>query len=326
MSAAAVVPFEHSQESRLALAQSLDRAQAYARNSTAGNTRRGYASDWKQFDAWCVGTGLASLPADPETVALYLAYLAEKHKPATIGRHMAAIASAHKSAGYPSPSSMQHRAVAAVWHGIRRTHGTSQTQKAPLLTAGLRSMIESLSGRLIGTRDRALLLIGFAGAFRRSELVSLNLEDVEFAADGLVVTLRRSKTDQEGQGRKKGLPYGSNPDTCPVRSLRAWIEASGITTGPLFRPVNRHGQMQAERLSGTAVALIVKRHAGAAGLDRAQFSGHSLRAGLATAAAIAGASERSIMNQTGHRSSAMVRRYIRDSSLFRENAAAAVGL
>jgi len=324
MAALALVPIR--QESAALLAHSVNRAEAYARNSKAENTRRGYTSDWRQFDAWCTSAGLASLPAAPETVALYIGALAETHKPATIGRHLAAIASAHKARGHNSPASMQHGAVSAVWKGIKRTHGTAQAQKAPLLTAGLRTVVGTLPDRLIGTRDRALLLVGFAGAFRRSELVGLNREDIEFSTDGLVVTLRRSKTDQDGQGRKVGLPYGSNPDTCPVRSLRAWLDASGIEAGPMFRHVNRHGHMQPGRLSGAAVALVVKRHAGAAGLDASKFSGHSLRAGLATSAAIAGASDRSIMNQTGHRSLNMVRRYIRDASLFRENAAAVVGL
>jgi integrase len=153
----------------------------------------------------------------------------------------------------------------------------------------------------------------------------LAVEDIADEKDGLVITLHRSKTDQEGHGRKVGLPYGSNPDTCPVRALRAWLTASGIEAGPVFRSITRHGAMHG-RLSGTAVAMIVKRHASAAGLDPAKYAGHSLRAGLATAAAIAGASERAIMNQTGHRSANMVRRYIRDSGLFRENAAALVGL
>ena len=187
-------------------------------------------------------------------------------------------------------------------------------------------MMANLPDRLLGVRDRALLLVGFAGAFRRSELVSLNVRDLKFTNDGLTVTLRRSKTDQEGSGRKVGIPYGSSPETCPVRSLRAWLEASGIESGPVFRPINRHGQIRPSRLSDRAVALIVKRAAEAAGKDPAEFAGHSLRSGLATAAAIGGASERAIMKQTGHRSTAMVRRYIRDGSLFRENAAARVGL
>ena len=167
--------------------------------------------------------------------------------------------------------------------------------------------------------------MGFAGAFRRSELVALDFADLQFTSDGLVITLRRSKVDQEGEGRKLAVPYGSNPDTCPVRSLKAWLEAAGIESGPVFRSITRHGKIGA-RLSGYDVALVVKQYAGALGLDAATYAGHSLRAGLATSAAIAGASERSIMNQTGHRSSAMVRRYIRDGSLFRENAAAKVGL
>jgi integrase len=178
---------------------------------------------------------------------------------------------------------------------------------------------------VIGTRDRALLLVGFAGAFRPSELVALDMADLQFTGDGLVITLRRSKVDQEGEGRKLGIPYGTNPDTCPVRSLKAWLEAGGIESGPVFCSITRHGKIGA-RLSSYAVALVVEQYAGALGLDAATYAGHSLRAGLATSAAIAGASERAIMNQTGHRSAAMVRRYIRDGNLFRENTAARVGL
>jgi integrase len=154
----------------------------------------------------------------------------------------------------------------------------------------------------------------------------LDVEDCAFDKDGLTITLRRSKTDQEGQGRKVGIPYGSNPETCPVRVLQAWMEQAGLTTGPLFRPLNRHGQVKAGRLSGLDVARIVKKLAERAGLDAAKYAGHSLRAGHATSAAIAGASERSIMNQTGHRSVQMVRRYIRDGNLFRDNSAGKLGL
>jgi integrase len=209
--------------------------------------------------------------------------------------------------------------------GIRRTKGTAQQGKDPLLTEDVRAIAAALPEGLLGVRDRALLLLGFAGAFRRSELVSLNAEDVTFTGDGLVILLRRSKTDQEGEGRKVGIPYGSHPETCPVRALRVWLDALGITEGPLFRSV-QHGRIQPGRLCDEAVALMVKRHAKALGKDARRFAGHSLRAGLVTSAAIAGVSERSIMRQTGHRSHAILQRYIRDASLFRENAAGRVGL
>jgi integrase len=210
--------------------------------------------------------------------------------------------------------------------GIRRSKGTAQVAKTPVLIEDLRRMVARLPATLLGARDRALLLVGFSGAFRRSELVALNVDDVAFTRDGLAVTIRRSKTDQAGEGRKIALPYGSNPETCPIRSLQDWMASSGITDGPLFRPINRHGRLASRRLSSGAVAEIVKRYAAAAGMDAALFAGHSLRSGLATSAAMAGASERSIMMQTGHRSLTTLRRYIRDGSLFRENAAAVVGL
>jgi integrase len=187
-------------------------------------------------------------------------------------------------------------------------------------------MINATDDGLIGLRDRALILLGFAGAFRRSELVGLDFEDCAFGKDGLTVTLRRSKTDQSGEGRKIGIPYGSNPETCPVRTLQFWMAESTIAGGSLFRSINRHGRIQSARLSGGDVARIVKKLIERAGLDPSKFAGHSLRAGHATSAAIAGASERSIMAQTGHRSVQMVRRYIRDGSLFRENSAGKLGL
>jgi len=187
-------------------------------------------------------------------------------------------------------------------------------------------MVNAIPENLIGLRDRALLLIGFSGAFRRSELVSLNCEDLAETADGLVVTLRRSKTDQEAEGRKVAIPRGTEEATCPVRAIQAWREAAEVTAGPGFLRVNRHGQIIRQRLSAEAVAIVVKRWAGRIGYQEQEFAGHSLRSGLATAAAIAGKSERAIMNQTGHRSTATVRRYIRDGNLFRENAAEGLGL
>jgi integrase len=210
--------------------------------------------------------------------------------------------------------------------GIKRALGTATVQKAPALTADIRAMVDATDEELIGTRDRALILLGFAGAFRRAEIVSLDASDLDFNRDGLTVTLRRSKTDQEGQGRKIGIPYGSNPDTCPVRTLQAWLEETGITDGSAFRSLNRHGRVQSDRLSPVDVARIVKKLARRADLDPSKYAGHSLRAGHATSAAASGASERSIMNQTGHRSVQMVRRYIREGSLFRENSAGKLGL
>jgi integrase len=321
----AILPSSSSAE-LVPLTIATERAREYIHHAKAPSTVRAYRSDWRHFCQWCVAHNLASLPAAPETVSLYLAEFGGLLKPATLQRRLAAIAKAHQAAGFESPASMRHAAVSEVWKGLKRMHGTAQECKAAVLTKDLRAMLRTLPGNLLGTRDRALLLIGFAGAFRRSELVALQLEDCAFTTDGLVITLRRSKTDQEGEGRKVGIPYGSNLDTCPVRSLRAYLEASGIVTGPLFRPINRHGRMGERGLSPFGVALVVKRYAVAAGFDGSRYAGHSLRAGLATSAAAAGVSERAIMDQTGHKSTSMMRRYIREGSLWRENAAACVGL
>jgi site-specific recombinase XerD len=296
----------------------------FVRASKAENTLRGYQSDWKEFCTWSDARGLSALPAAPETVASYIAGCASHLKPGSIQRRLNAIAEAHKALGLASPTSAG--IVRNTLKGIRWTLGTAPAQKAPTLTADIRAMVDAADAGLIGARDRALVLLGFTGAFRRSELVGLEVADLEFTRDGLTVTLRRSKTDQEGAGRKIGVPYGSNPETCPVRTVQAWLETSGITAGPVFRSLNRHGQVQSGGLAGIDVVRVVKKLAERAGLDPGKYAGHSLRAGHATSAAIAGASERSIMNQTGHRSVQMVRRYIRDGSLFRENSAGKLGL
>jgi site-specific recombinase XerD len=312
-----------------------DKARDYIRESRAANTRRAYAADWQAFAAWCAGAGLEPLPAAPETVALYLADQAQHLAVGTLGRRLVAITAAHRAAGHQLDT--RHAAIRETFAGIKRSHGTAQQGKAPAVVAELRRMVEGQPNTLAGTRNRAILLLGFAGAFRRSEIAGLAVEDLAFTADGLVVTLRRSKTDQEGAGRKVGIPYGSTPATCPVRAVRAWIEAASLAGGALFREIGTGGQLVAaytdtagrqrgERLSDKSIANIVKAAAKAAGLDAARYAGHSLRAGLATSAAAAGASERAIMAQTGHRSVNMVRRYIRSGELFRENAAAAVGL
>ena len=305
-------------------APSLDQVREFIRASKSDNTLRGYKSDWKSFCSWCESRHLCAVPASPETVATFIAECTSTLKVGSIQRRLNAIAEAHKAVGLESPT--HSGLVGNTMKGIRRTRGTAPVQKTATLIADIRAMIDATDARLIGLRDRALILLGFAGAFRRSELVGLNVSDCEFGKDGLTVTLRRSKTDQTGAGRKIGIPYGSNPDTCPVRILQAWIEQAGISEGPLFRAVNRHGNVQAGGLSGIDVARIVKKLVGRAGLNAATYSGHSLRAGHATAATIAGASERSIQNQTGHKSAQMLRRYIRDGSLFRENSGGKLGL
>ena len=312
------------------LSPSLDQVRAYVRASKSENTLRGYQSDWRAFCAWCEGVKVIPVPATGETVAAFIAESAGRLKVGSVQRRLNAIAEAHKAVGLESPTDAA--IVANTMKGIRRTKGVAPVQKSATLIDDIRAMVDATDAGLIGVRDRALILIGFAGAFRRSELVGLTAEDCAFGKDGLTVTLRRSKTDQAGAGRKIGIPYGSNPETCPVRNLNEWIAQAGIsygpgeTGGPLFRSINRHGQVQPGGLSGIDVARVVKKLAKRAGLDAAKYAGHSLRAGHATSAAIAGASERSIMNQTGHRSVQMVRRYIRDGNLFRENSAGKLGL
>jgi len=298
---------------------SLEQAREFARQSKAESTLRGYRSDWRNFCESCDSHHLAPLPASPDVVASYIAECAGRLKVGSIQRRLNAIAEAHKAVGLDSPTSSGM--VRNTLKGIKRTMGTAAVQKAAALADDIRAMVAATDAGLIGARDRALILLGFAGAFRRSELVGLDVEDCGFGKDGLTVMLRRSKTDQDGAGRKIGIPYGANPETCPVRVLQDWMEQAGITGGPLFRSLNRHGQSQLDRLSGIDVARAER-----AGLDVAKYAGHSLRAGHATSAAIAGASERSIMSQTGHRSVQMVRRYIRDGSLFRENSAGKLGL
>ena len=292
----------------------------------AESTRRAYRTDWMHFEAWCSRHALDALPASPETVALYITDLAASHKPATLRRRLTVISRAHQSAGYPSPASMQQSLVSETLKGIRRTVGTAQVGKQPFYTQQVQTMIRALPGNLQGLRDRALLLFGFAGGFRRSELARLAVEDILREKDGLVINLRRSKTDQEAQGRKVALPYGSNPETCPVRAYRDWIETAGIEQGAVFREIDRHGRLATQALHKDSVGMIVKRAAALIGLDAAVYAGHSLRAGLATQAYLNGASELAIMQQTGHRSLATVRKYIRESSLFRDNPAAKLGL
>ena len=257
-------------------------------------------------------------------MALYLTERAGTLAPSTLNRRVAAISVRHQDHGLDSPT--HHPEVRAVLTGIRRTTGTAPRQVAPASIGDIRRMVAHLPDTTVGGRDKALLLVGFTGALRRSELVALNVGDLKGRDEGLRVRIRRSKTDQEAKGREVALPYGTDRLTCPVTAVREWLDHADITRGPVFRAVDRHGNVAATRLSDRSVANIVKRSAERAGLDPAQFSGHSLRAGFATTAAANGANERQIANQTGHTSMEVLRGYIRRGSLFTDNAATRLGL
>jgi site-specific recombinase XerD len=289
-------------------------ARGYLRDSRARATQRAYRSDWACFTRWCETRGVASLPASPETVALYLSDLAGVKAVATIARRATSIAVAHRTARLESPTRSEE--VRLVLAGIRRTFGVAARKKAPARVPELRRLVATLDpAHPGGVRDRALLSLGFAMAARRSELVALDVADVEETADGLMVNIARSKTDQEGEGVRVGVPFGSDPAVCPVRSLRAWLTLAEITEGPIFRPVNRHGRIGPGRLSGRAVAEVVKRCAAAAGLDPSRYAGHSLRSGMITSAIEGGASEHRTMQHSRHRSLAVFRGYVRDLNL-----------
>jgi integrase len=302
------------------LAKLLDRARDYAADGRAGSTKKAYLSDFRSFAAWCASQGVVSMPARPELVALYATAMADSgRRVSTIERAVTAIAQMHRSQGIDWPRS--HPVLTEVLAGIRRRLGTAPEQKAPVVDQKLVLLLEHAGEGLVGDRDRALLALGWFGAFRRAELVSLDAGDVVRGDEGLVATLRRSKGDQEGHGATKGIPYASLPAVCPVRALARWLEASGIAEGPIFRLIDRHGHVQAERLHPCSVARIVKRCAERAGLNPEKFSAHSLRAGFATTAAKRGKSLDAIMRQTLHRSERVARTYIRHAKLFDDNAA-----
>lgn len=318
-----LAPFE-TQE--VVLGRLVDSARRYAEAARSKSTVRAYGSDLRQFCGWCKERSLTCLPASAETVSLFAAWCADRYKPATIERRLASIASAHGSAGYESPTG--HGVVKAVLRGIRRSKGTAQTRKTALLVDDLRKLLAQVDGdRLIGIRDRALLLVGFASALRRSELVGLDLSDVRLERDGLSLNVRHSKTDQDGEGHEVNVLYGSDPKTCPVRALQAWLDESRISQGPLFRGMDRHGNIRPTRLTERIVGFIVKTYAEAAGLEHPEtYGGHSLRSGFATSAARAGKTEAQIMRQTRHKSVTVARRYIREGTKWENHAAAGIGL
>jgi len=300
------------------------RVNEYIAESVADNTKRAYASDWRQFAAWCESNGFGSLPANPATVAAYFAHLADSGKKAsTIDRARAAIHMAHISAAVTDPTAAE--SVKKTLQGIRRSVGTAKTKKAPVLSVDVEAMVNALPDTTLGVRDRAIILVGFAGAFRRSEIAGIAIEHIEHTAEGVKILLPKSKTDQDAAGRVVGIKRGRKPHTCPVRALEAWIAAAGITSGPVFRHIDRHSRIL-EGITPQAVALVVKRAATAAGLDPAKYSGHSLRAGCVTQGAINGASVTNIMRQTGHKSSDTVQGYIRIANVFKHNVSGMLGL
>ena len=299
---------------------------SYARQAQSENTRRAYRADWRDFLAYAANRGKRALPADPDEVARYLRHLVTRRrlKVATVSRRLAAIGERHKASGFESPA--DEWVVKKTLRRLRCEHGEPARGKAPLLTEDLKKIVASIPDTLVGRRDRAILLLGFAGALRRRELVSLDMEDLALAPEGLVLSINKSKTDQTRMGRKVGIPYGKHAATCPVRAVLRWLEQSKLAEGALFRGVTKHGAVRMTRLTDQIVADIVKRYAEAIGKYSSRFSAHSLRSGFITSAAIAGVSERSIQDQSGHQSITVLRRYIRDACIFRFNAAAKVGL
>jgi site-specific recombinase XerD len=297
------------------LATAVDLAKA----EKASSTRKAYATDFRLFKAWCDGKGAASLPAQADTVAAFLAVeVSNGIKSSTLGRRIAAIRYAHKLAGLPTPTVSE--AVKATLRGIRRTIGVARTRKTPAIAAKLRAMVLLAPANLTGLRDRALLLMGFAGAFRRSELVALDVADIVQVESGLLIRIRKSKTDQDGVGASIAIARGDV--ACPVEALRAWLKAAGIQEGAVFRPINKSGKVAPSRLSDRSVANIVKAYAKRARLDPALFSGHSLRAGFLTSAAANGASIFKMMDVSRHRSVETLRGYVRDAEMFKDHAGA----
>lgn len=286
----------------------------YLENALSANTRKAYRADMEHFRTW---GGI--VPASPEAITAYLTAYAGTLTIATLQRRLVAIGKAHIMQGYTDPTKSE--LVKLMFRGIRRVHGKPQSQVAALLKEDLTVMLSHCPDTLKGKRDAALLLLGFCGALRRSELVAVKVEDLEFTAQGIVLNLPRSKTDQTGQGRKIGIPKGRGR-ICPVMAVNGWLMHLGSEVEPLFRSITKGGIIGNDNLSDKAVADIIKHYAAQAGLNPERYSGHSLRAGLATSAAQHGISSWKIRAQTGHKSDAMLTRYIRDGDLFNNNAAA----
>jgi len=292
-------------------------------SSKAKNTVRAYKSDFRDFGLFCAQNGFKSLPSEPKIVSLYLTYLSTKEaKMSTLKRRLVSIGVIHRLKGYYLDT--KHPSIIENIMGIKRRKGSIQKGKKPILIRYLKKLIDVIDEQknedIKKLRDRSIILIGFSGGFRRNEIVSLDYDDLDFVEEGLKIEIRRSKTDQFGEGLVKALPYFDNFKYCPVISLKNWIEISRINSGPLFKRFLKGSKLSENRLTDQTVALLIKKYLRLAGIDNKNYSGHSLRSGFATSAAESGAEERSIMAMTGHKSPEMVRRYIKEANLFKNNA------
>jgi len=293
------------------------------KNSKASNTVRAYKSDFKDFGLFCSQNGFKSLPSDPKIVSLYLTHLSIKEaKMSTLKRRLVSIGVIHKLKGHYLDT--KHPTIIENIMGIKRRKGSIQKGKKPISINSLKLIINVIDQQnkedIKKVRDRTIILIGFSGGFRRNEIVSLDCDDLDFVPEGLKINIRRSKTDQFGEGSIKALPYFDNSQYCPVLSLKNWLNISKITSGALFRRFSKGSKLSENRLTDQTVALLIKEYLKLAGIDSKNYSGHSLRSGFATSAAESGVEERSIMAMTGHKSTEMVRRYIKEANLFKNNA------
>jgi len=292
-------------------------------SSKANNTVRAYKSDFNDFGIFCSQNGFKSLPSEPKIVSLYLTHLSTKNcKMSTLKRRLVSIGVIHKLKGHYLDT--KHPAIIENIMGIKRRKGSIQKAKKPILINKLKEIINIIDQqnkeKIKKFRDRSIILIGFSGGFRRNEIVSLDYDDLDFVPEGLKINIKKSKTDQFGEGFTKALPYFDSSQYCPVASLKTWLEISRITSGPVFRRFNKGSRLSKNRLTDQTVALLIKKYLNLTGIDSKNYSGHSLRSGFATSAAESGVEERSIMTMTGHKSTEMVRRYIKESNLFKNNA------
>ena len=293
------------------------------KSSKAKNTIRAYKSDFNDFGLFCAQNGFKSLPSEAKIISLYLTQLSTKEvKISTIKRRLVSIGVIHRLKGHYLDT--KHPLIVENLMGIKRRKGSIQNGKKPLLINNLKRLINVIDQQkkeqIKILRDRTIILIGFSGGFRRNEIVSLDYDDLDFVEEGLKINIKRSKTDQFGEGSIKGLPYFDNSQYCPVVSLKNWIDIAKINSGSLFRRFSKGSRLTEKRLTDQTVALLIKEYLQLAGIDNKNYSGHSLRSGFATSAAESGAEERSIMAMTGHKSSEMVRRYIKEANLFKNNA------